>query len=70
MENTRLDETLSSFSTAKLLLYAENRSRRPLAQLLEDEGGAQVLSGGTAGVYKVCCVDAGAVGGVADAVTL
>ena len=39
-------------------------------QLLDTEVGAQVLGAGTVGVCQVLCVDAEAVGGVADAVTL
>ena len=39
-------------------------------QLLDTEVGAQVLGAGTVGVCQVLCVDAEAVGGVADAIAL
>jgi len=45
----------------------------PLAgarQLLDTEVGAQVLGAGTVGVGEMLCVDAEAVGGVADAIAL
>ena len=39
-------------------------------QLLDTEVGAQILSASAIGICQVLCVDAEAVGGVADAVAL